>query len=254
MIEDKVYIHDCLILLLVVVISIIGIGIISFGEINLNNKSKILCTIIGGCIGLVIVLLLILYFKDLWYENKNEYFVVNETNINQQEFINSQKRIAFDKDIMYVPARYFSGNTKLEIIEFFVDDDSFLVIDDFAFFSCSELKCVRIHGGSTLIKSNAFANCKRLKEVSFETDITIIHQNTFASCESLKEITIPKSVTKIEKGAFCGCSNLNKVYFEDETSKWYSTEKSDFTKGKLEKLGNPEENAKLLCKNSYFYK
>lgn len=264
--KDDSSVHDCLIFLLVAIIAIIAIIVLGFGGCDLKNFIKTVLTI---CISTFLFFLI----KAIWCpDNKDEYFVLNETNINNRELINSQKRIAVDKDVRRIPARYFSGNKNLEIIEFFIDKDSSLCIDDSAFFACSKLTTVKIHGGTTDIGENAFSNCKKLKTITFETDLYELKQNTFASCEKLckvefpkslnticcnafcgcielKEITIPKNVFIIEKKAFVNCNKLKKVSFEDSTSKWV---KDNSGEDKFMFNLNGSGNAKILRENKDF--
>lgn len=269
--KDNTSVHDCLIILLVAIISIIGLIILGFGGYDLNNFMKTVLTI---CISTFLIIVLFFLSKAIWCpDNKAEYFVLNETNINNRELINSQKRIAVDNDVKRIPAKYFSGNKNLEIIEFFIDKDSSLCIADSAFFSCSKLTTVKIHGGTTVIGENAFSNCKNLETVTFETDLYELKQNTFTSCEKLskvelpkilnsiccnafygckrlEEITIPKEVSIIEKNAFSNCNKLENVIFEGSTSKWLKDgSKEDAVKFSSDK----KENAKILRENREFY-
>ncbi len=271
--KDNSSVHDCLIFLLVAIIAVVAVMVLGGGGFTLNKFTKIILTVCISFFLIVLILISIFLFNSLWgADNKAEFFLLNETNINNRELINSQKRIAVDKNLKRIPARYFSGNKNLEIIEFFIDKNSSLCIEASAFFSCSKLTTVKIHGGTTVIGENAFSNCKKLKTVVLETDLYELKQNTFASCEKLskvefpkslnticcnafcgckelKEITIPKNVTKIENKAFLNCSQLEKVNFEDSTSKWV---KDNSGEDKFMFNLNGSGNAKILRENKDF--
>ncbi len=109
-----------------------------------------------------------------------------------------------------------------------------LVISDYAFYGCQNLKTVilpeytRSIGNAafaycdkwqtinmpdsiTNIGSYAFCYCSSLREIHIPGNLTSISTETFYQCESLTEVEIPESVTVINNRAFCRCFSLEKI-------------------------------------------
>ncbi|MGM9900324.1 MAG: leucine-rich repeat protein [Bacilli bacterium] len=59
-----------------------------------------------------------------------------------------------------------------------------------------------------VIEEYAFYNCSNLESVNFNDQLKVISQNAFRLCGSLTDIIIPSSVEKIETNAFAFCNNV----------------------------------------------
>lgn len=80
-----------------------------------------------------------------------------------------------------------------------------------AFYSCNNLKSVKIPYGVKVIDTQAFSYCSDLMEVTIPKSVHTIGASAFNNCNSLKQIKIPGSVKTIEEGAFSMCNSLLKV-------------------------------------------
>ena len=87
--------------------------------------------------------------------------------------------------------------------------DSVKIINENAFYGCSQLRDVK---GSAVeeIGFSAFCGCKALEKFDFG-NLKKIGGTAFYGCSSLNSIVIPEGVSKIENKMFWGCSNLESV-------------------------------------------
>ena len=83
----------------------------------------------------------------------------------------------------------------------------------------SSLKTVVITGGS-IIENNAFFGCTDLTRITILSGVTSIDDSAFRYCSSLTSITIPDSVTSIGMYAFEDCSSLTSIQFGGTTAQW----------------------------------
>ena len=84
-------------------------------------------------------------------------------------------------------------------------------IDDYAFYSCDQLKTVTIPDSVTSIGDSAFYGCCRLTSITIPNSVTYIGDWAFWGCESLTSITIPNSVTYIRDSVFSECDGLKSI-------------------------------------------
>ena len=80
----------------------------------------------------------------------------------------------------------------------------------------SSLRSVTVTGGNLLY--GAFYGCSMLTSVTIHGDMTSIEECAFYECTGLKSITIPDKVTSIGANAFYGCTEVNAVYISDITA------------------------------------
>ena len=97
--------------------------------------------------------------------------------------------------------------------------DGVLIIYDYAFDNCINLRSVKIPESLTKINS-AFNGCTSLEHVELPSEMEWV--GGFSGCTSLKKITLPKT-GKLSSGAFRGCTALESVTVPSGTSSLYST-------------------------------
>lgn len=85
------------------------------------------------------------------------------------------------------------------------------VIDQHAFWHCTDLVSVTIPEGVTEIGYSAFQGCTALTSVTIPEGVTEIGYSAFQGCATLTSVTIPESVTYIGMGAFGSCSALTSI-------------------------------------------
>ncbi len=89
--------------------------------------------------------------------------------------------------------------------------ESLTVIDQLAFYQCSNLTKIKIGPNVKKISYQAFIRCSALATVEFSEGLEIIGQSAFESCTEIKEISIPNSVKTIEGWAFYDCNKLENL-------------------------------------------
>ncbi len=89
--------------------------------------------------------------------------------------------------------------------------DGAVILGDYAFFGCRNLKSVTIPASVTSIGKYAFSRCARLENVTIPDGVKTIREATFNGCRSLTDIVIPESVTEIGGGVFLECESLVRV-------------------------------------------
>lgn len=120
-------------------------------------------------------------------------------NIEMASFLNCNNlsKIIFGEEIEYIGTLAFSGLPKLTEIEI---PSSNVKIGSIAFEGCSQLKSIKIKGGT--IGESAFRSCKNLKVVDLG-NITFIGNRAFAEC-NIEELILPSSLEEIGSYAFYG--------------------------------------------------
>ena len=85
------------------------------------------------------------------------------------------------------------------------------VINNYAFYGCSDLTSVSISNGVRSIGDFAFSDCSGLTSVSIPNSVRSIGKSAFSDCSGLTSVSIPNSVRSIGTSAFSDCSNLTSV-------------------------------------------
>lgn len=91
------------------------------------------------------------------------------------------------------------------------------VIEQGAFYGCTDVTSVKIPKGITKIQNVAFYGCEGLRELNLPDDLEYIGSGVFQRCNGLISITIPEKVSTMYSGCFWGCTKLKSVEFKNRT-------------------------------------
>lgn len=129
-----------------------------------------------------------------------------------------------EKDGFYYRHKFGEDNTKAEILGYYGDDVTSLVIPE----TIDNMTVVSVKGDelgifleSTFYEvhefeflepkpAHSFSNCKGLTSIIIADSVTTIGKEAFSGCVSLQSVTIPEGVTEIGEGAFryCGLTSI----------------------------------------------
>ena len=151
------------------------------------------------------------------------YFASKLTSVTFGDKVTSIERNAFNRTALTdiklpdtlktIEDRAFYG-TKLSTITI---PDSVIYMGEGVFFSCRDLKSVKLSKKLTSISENMFMYCRSLISLEIPEGIYSIENGIFRDCTTLYEITIPSSVNTISSGAFRE-SSLKKIYIRSKTA------------------------------------
>ena len=133
---------------------------------------------------------------DDWDYNEDGYISINEA-----------------KDITFIPANAFAGNTEIqtfnELATYFTN---LQYINSQAFSGCTGLTSIIFPEGLYSIYSQAFEGCTSLEELNLPSSCNRLGNYAFRDCSSLTEIHLPANQS-ISFGAsvFAGCENVTHV-------------------------------------------
>ena len=107
----------------------------------------------------------------------------------------------------------------------------------------------------TSIDNFAFYSCSNLASVTILNSVTTIGYSAFAYCTSLTSVMIPESVITIGNGAFSKCYGLTSVTFANPSGWWYTSDANATSGMKISAsdLSNPETAAQYLRSTYYPY-
>ena len=187
----------------------------------------------------------VLYNKDmttlvLYPKNCSGEFAVPDTvtTIADYAFDNSPNitKVTIGKNVKTIGFYAFSGNKKLETVEFTgnnltsIEDEAFsdcialselnitgngLVINSDAFYRNYALKSLTLGTGVKTINSYAFRQCTSLENVNIGNDVERIASNSFYYNTNLKQLVLGKGLNSIDSTAFTGYNNLTVYCYED---------------------------------------
>ena len=100
---------------------------------------------------------------------------------------------------------YFGSETNLVLPSYITK------INQYAFYSCSNLTSVVIPNSVTSIGKYAFRGCRKLTSVVIPNSVTSIGNGAFYNCNGLNAVVIGNGVISIGDSAFYGCSSLTSV-------------------------------------------
>ncbi|MFA6729198.1 MAG: leucine-rich repeat protein, partial [Prevotella sp.] len=113
-------------------------------------------------------------------------------------------------NVTYIVKDVFKGCTSL----YNVYIPSTMILDMYAFESCTSLKNVVFEDGPITLAQSIFNKCTGLESVDLPSTLTEIPDRLFNTCTSLTAIEIPSNVTKIGSYAF-GYSGLTSLIIPD---------------------------------------
>ena len=187
----------------------------------------------------------VLYNKDmttlvLYPKNCSGEFAVPDTvtTIADYAFYESPNitKITIGKNVKTIGFYAFSGNKKLETVEFTgnnltsIEDEAFsdcialselnitgngLVINSDAFYRNYALKSLTLGTGVKTINSYAFRQCTSLETVNIGNDVETIGYYAFYNNNNLKQLVLGKGLNSIDSSAFSGYKDLTVYCYED---------------------------------------
>lgn len=95
--------------------------------------------------------------------------------------------------------------------------DSVTIIEDYAFYACTNLTSVQLSANLISIGAQAFTGCAYLQYISLPVGLLTIGRQAFSE-SGLRSVSIPTSVTTIEQGAFFWTRYLSELSFDEPTS------------------------------------
>lgn len=137
--------------------------------------------------------------------------------------------------------------------------NSVRVIGDGAFFSCKNLKTVKLPTGVELHRSALsssglesielkdvklqsyfiFWSCKQLKSVIIKGDTPVIPDRTLEGCFNLTHIELPEALKQIGYDVFNRCDKLREINFAGTVEQWKDIE--------IDKYNRDLFNCKIIC-------
>jgi hypothetical protein len=130
-------------------------------------------------------------------------------------------------DIEHIGYQWFAKNTR---IESFVVPNSVKVIDDTAFYWCTNLTSITLPDTLKVIRSNAFYGCENLTSIDIPNGVEEIESGVFIKCKSLSSVTIPRSVTSIGVLAFDECMSMTSIDVASDNPTYHSEDGILFNK------------------------
>ena len=129
--------------------------------------------------------------------------------IGEAAFMNCDKlsRIELPYKLETIAPRLFNGCKSLTGINI---PDSVVSIGREAFRGCP-LNSVFIPDSVRMIEEMAFYNCSNLTSLTISNKVARIEDFAFGNCTALRSIVIPTSVSTLSKYALSGCSNLKDI-------------------------------------------
>ena len=140
------------------------------------------------------------------------------TNIGHHAFYNTDyynDEENWENNVLYIGKFLLAAENVLEL-EYRIKDNTLLVAD-YAFYNCYNLKSITIPDSVTYIGDYAFFDCG-LTSITIPDSVTSIESGAFYGCVSLKSITIPNSVTYIDYEAFSYCYSLSSITIPDSVT------------------------------------
>ena len=104
-----------------------------------------------------------------------------------------------------IAVAYTGAETKLTLLTYITQ------INEFAFYTCTDLHSIIIPDSVTIIGYQAFRGCTGLTSVTIPDSVTSIGYGAFSGCSGLTSITIPDGVTSIGRDTFHNCTGLTSV-------------------------------------------
>ncbi|NLD26974.1 MAG: leucine-rich repeat protein, partial [Acholeplasmataceae bacterium] len=135
------------------------------------------------------------------------YFVEN----NQVRIIrgNNQEVANIPETIEGYPVKtigyYTFANQKVKTVSL---PENLDVIEDYAFYNCTDLEVISLPERLDSIGKSAFAYCEALESITLPDNLTIISESLFRHCSELQNVVLPQYLEKISIYAFTECTSI----------------------------------------------
>ncbi len=83
-----------------------------------------------------------------------------------------------------------------------------LLIDNYAFYQCTNITEVAINGCVSFIGMSAFNGCSSLANINLPEGLTVLGDYALYGCAAIEELTTPRTLVSIRKEALYRCTNL----------------------------------------------
>lgn len=122
---------------------------------------------------------------------------------------NPKKESKFDNLVLNLALQKVGSDS------FDFDGDLVLTADRSRLVYClTDLECVSVPEGVTVIGEMAFKQKKNLREVIIPDTVREIEKDAFFDCDNLDNVVIPASVNTVKAYAFAECDNLKTITFK----------------------------------------
>ena len=98
----------------------------------------------------------------------------------------------------------------------------------------SKLEHIDIPVGIIVINNYSFADCRQIKEVTIPEGVIKIGEGAFYNCTSLEVLHLPSTLKYIDTGAFAMCRSLKEVTFAGTVKQWIKVKDNDGSLLRLE--------------------
>ena len=90
-------------------------------------------------------------------------------------------------------------------------------IEENAFYSCKNLKSVKISDSITEIGGGAFTDCIGLTDITVPNSVTRLGEKAFYNCTGISKAMLGSGITSIDYYAFYGCEGLENIEFSENS-------------------------------------
>lgn len=167
------------------------------------------------------------------------YYALNIKTDGSNEIVKKDNYLFYTYDNVNYLIEYVGTDASLVLpIDY---DGASYVINNYAFYSDSNLTKIVIPNNVTSIGSWAFRNCSSLISIIIHDNVTSIGSYAFQNCTGLETITLGSGITTIESNAFDNCRWLKNIYYKGTPSAW-----NDINI-------NSSGNSLLMCSTKHYY-
>lgn len=167
------------------------------------------------------------------------YYALNIKTDGSNEIVKKDNYLFYTYDNVNYLIEYVGTDASLVLPSDY--DGASYVINNYAFYSDSNLTKIVIPNNVTSIGSWAFRNCSSLISIIIHDNVTSIGSYAFQNCTGLKTITLGCSVNIIEQNAFDNCRWIENIYYKGTPSAW-----NDINI-------NSSGNSLLICSTKHYY-
>ncbi len=156
-----------------------------------------------------------MYFKEAWFEAKNQsperkimaHFDIVEGVLNKYEGI--EQDIIVPEGVHTIAAFAFYQCDTLIHIQL---PQSLITIHSYAFYGCEQLQKIHIPDTVTFMGPGVFSCCSKLESVILPQGLHTLAKSLFYRCFQLQNILLPSSLRFIDHSAFGFCQSLKSIH------------------------------------------